>query len=330
MKNQALIILACAASLFAQDKISCEISFDAVKNTYPRDASADRIYASVNARIKELKDVKVEKRNGEVYETELKNCNLAVELFKIQLSKIALQKGLDSIKQENLATQKKISAIKDSLIDLWISDAKGARALNATLNDERNRLERLNRENAQKDSIEKARLAEIAQKDSIEKARLAEELAKKEKALAEKDSLLAKQKAEADKKLEALRSKTINVYKDARGTILSMSGILFETGKSDLTQELRENLAEVAAILKNLLTESAVVIEGHTDNVGKEQDNKLLSQQRATSVLNYLVERGVDKNRLKAVGYGSTKPVADNKTEEGKAKNRRVELVIKD
>jgi len=305
MKNQALIILACTASLFAQDKISCEASFDAVKNTYPRDASAERIYASVNARITALKDVKAEKRSGGIYEAELKNCDLAVELFKTQLSKVALQKNLDSLKRENLVTQKEISAIKDSLIDLWISDAKGARALNATLSEERSRLERLNKENTQ-------------------------ELAKKEKALAEKDSLLAKQKAEADKKLEALRSKTISVYKDARGTILSMSDILFEFGKANLTQELQLNLAEVAAILKSLLTESAVIIEGHTDNVGSEQKNKTLSEQRATSVLNYLVERGVDKKRLQAIGYGLTKPVADNKTEEGRAKNRRVELVIKD
>jgi len=150
------------------------------------------------------------------------------------------------------------------------------------------------------------------------------------RALAEKDYLLTKQKEEADKKLDALRSKTISVYKDARGTILSMSDILFEFGKADLKQELKENLAEIAGILKNLLTTSTVVIEGHTDNVGKADDNKKLSQRRADEVLKYLASRGVDKKRLKSVGYGLTKPVADNATEEGKAKNRRVELVIKD
>jgi outer membrane protein OmpA-like peptidoglycan-associated protein len=284
MKIQALVILACTASLFAQDRISCEGSFDEVKNVYPRDASADRIYASVYARIASLKNIKEDDRKGEVYESELKNCDLAVELLKAQLAKVAFQKDLDSLRKE-------ISAVKDTLIDLWASDAKGAKSLNAALSEERNRLEKLNRE---------------------------------------KDSLLAAQKAEADKKLEALRSKTINVYKDARGTILAMSDILFEFGKADLTQELQLNLAEVAAILKSLLTESTVIIEGHTDNVGSAQKNKTLSEQRATAVLNYLVERGVDKKRLKSVGYGLTKPIADNSTEEGRAKNRRVELVIKD
>jgi len=284
MKIQALVLLACSASLFAQDKLSCEISFDEVKNVYPRDASADRIYASAYARIAELKNVKPDDRTGEVYGTEVGNCDLAVELLKAQLSKVALQKSLDSLRKE-------IVVVKDSLIDVWAADAMSARSLSAALSEERNRLEKLNRE---------------------------------------KDSLLAAQKAEADKKLEALRSKTINVYKDARGTILAMSDILFDFGKATLTQELQLNLAEVAAILKSLLTESTVIIEGHTDNVGSAQRNKVLSEERATAVLNYLVERGVDKKRLKAVGYGLTKPIADNNTEEGRAKNRRVELVIKD
>jgi outer membrane protein OmpA-like peptidoglycan-associated protein len=150
------------------------------------------------------------------------------------------------------------------------------------------------------------------------------------KALAEKDYQLNKLKEEADKKLEALRSKTISVYKDARGTILSMSDILFEFGKAELKQELKENLAEIAGILKNLLTDATVIVEGHTDNVGKPDANKKLSDQRASEVVKYLTGRGVDKKRLKSVGYGATKPVADNATDEGKAKNRRVELVIKD
>jgi len=326
MKIQSLAILAFAASLFAQGAatpaaqtaatpepqpqaqeapketpISCRANFDVVKNTYPRDVAANFSYAALEARIATLESVAKEERKGTIYEAELKTCDLAVELFKIQLSRAALRKGLDSLTGKNREVQKEISAVKDSLIALWTS-----------LSDDYNRLQKLNREKAE------------------EQARLAAELAKKEKALAEKDSLLALQKAEADKRLEALRSKTISVFKDARGTILSMSDILFETGKADLKPELKENLAGIAAILSSLLTESNVVIEGHTDNVGSEQANQFLSEQRALSVLKYLVERGVDRNRLKSVGYGLSRPVADNGTDEGKAKNRRVELVIKD
>jgi len=281
--------------------ISCRAAFDVVKNTYPRDIAADFSYASVNARITTLESVAKNERKGAIYEAELKTCDLAVELFKIQLSRSTLRKSLDSLTGKNREVQKEISAVKDSLIDLWTS-----------LSDDYNRLQKLNREKAE------------------EQARLAAELVKKEKALAEKDSLLAVQKAEAEKRLEALRSKTISVYKDARGTILSMSDILFETGKADLKPELKENLAGISVILNTLLTESSVVIEGHTDSVGGEQINQFLSEQRALSVLNYLVERDVVRDRLKSVGYGLTRPVANNSTPEGRAKNRRVELVIKD
>ena len=323
MKIQSLAILAFAASLFAQEAaapaasqpqpqpqaqaapketpISCRAAFDAVKNTYPRDVGADLSYAAVNARITTLESIAKEDRKGEIYEAELKTCDLAVDIFKIQLSRSTLRKSLDSLTGKNREVQKEISAVKDSLIDLWTS-----------LSDDYNRLQKQNREKAE------------------EQARLAAELAKKEKALAEKDSLLAVQKAEADKRLAALHSKTINVYKDARGTILSMSDILFETGKADLKPELKENLAAIAAILQSLLTESKVIVEGHTDNVGGEQINQFLSDKRALSVLDYLVERCVNRDRLESVGHGLSRPVADNNTEEGRAKNRRVELVIKD
>jgi outer membrane protein OmpA-like peptidoglycan-associated protein len=313
MKIQTLFFLAVAVSLFAQEApISCRASFDAVKNTYPRNAAAERFYAAAEARISNLEATAKDKRKGAIYEAELKNCDLAVDLFRVELSNATLRKDLDSLGQSNLAIQKNISAVKDSLIDLWTSDAHGAKSLNAALSDERNRLEKLNKEKA----------SELAEKQkAIENA---------QKALAEKDSLLAAQKAEAQKKLDAMNSKTISVFRDARGTILSMSDILFETGKADLKQELKENLAAIGAILQSLLTESKISVEGHTDNVGKADFNQKLSEQRAKSVMQYLIERGIDASRLQFVGYGFTKPVADNKTDEGKAKNRRVELVIKD
>ncbi|MCL2207865.1 MAG: OmpA family protein [Fibromonadales bacterium] len=324
MKIQVLAILTCAATLFAQEasapapaaalavQIPCEASFAAVKDAYPKDVATNRAYAMVEARIKVLKDVEKDQRKGEIYNAEEKNCELAVNLFKIQQTNAALRKSLDSLTQRQFAVQKDIFDVKDSLIDLWTSDAKGAKSLNAALDAERTRLETLNREKAE------------------EQARMAEELAKKQKELAEKDSLLAAQKAEAEKKLYAMQSKAISVFRDARGTILSMSDILFETGKANLTQELQVNLGAIGAILQSLLTESKVVVEGHTDNVGSADFNQKLSEQRAQAVMQFLVGRGIEAGRLEAVGHGLTKPVADNSTKEGQAKNRRVELVIKD
>jgi len=284
MKIQALVVLAGAASLFAQTEIPCRASFDAVKNSAVRDAASDRLYAITEARIQSLESVDKDKRQTPQFSSELKACDLSVELFKAQLERIDLA-------QKYAAVQKEISLVKDTLITLWASDVG---SLNKTLENERSLLSKSQRE------------------------------------LAQKEQELAAQKAEAQKKLDALNSKTISVYRDARGTILSMSDILFEFGKADLKQELKENLAEIAAILKNLLTESSIIIEGYTDNVGSAASNKKLSEQRASAVMKYLIDRGVDKKRLKSVGYGLEKPVADNKTEEGRAKNRRVELVIKD
>ncbi|MDR0517826.1 MAG: OmpA family protein [Fibromonadaceae bacterium] len=279
--KQAIIVLACAASLFAQamdlaldSKISCRESFDEVKNS-ARDAASDRIYALTESRISTLESIPAEKRTGAQYEAELRSCDLSVDLFKAQLERATLTLNYTLALRD-------LSLVKDSLISL----------LDASL-------DKLDRDS--------------------------------KKALAEKDAQLNKQKEEADKKLKAMQSKTISVFNDARGTVLSMSGdILFETAKADLKQELQVNLAEVAAILKTLLNESNVIVEGHTDNVGNSESNKKLSQRRADSVKKFLIERGVESKRLKAIGQGSSKPVTENNTEEGKSKNRRVELVIKD
>ncbi|ASI67564.1 hypothetical protein BA022_02605 [Diaphorobacter nitroreducens] len=102
--------------------------------------------------------------------------------------------------------------------------------------------------------------------------------------------------------------------------------INFDNNKSDVKPEAKPAMEEVVALLKadSVLRLS---IEGHTDNVGNAVTNKTLSQARAQSVVKALVASGIDAKRLQAKGFGSEVPVADNRSEEGRAKNRRVELV---
>jgi outer membrane protein OmpA-like peptidoglycan-associated protein len=104
--------------------------------------------------------------------------------------------------------------------------------------------------------------------------------------------------------------------------------INFETGKSDIKPESQTIIDQVADMLK--ANDSLnVSIEGHTDNVGTPAFNKTLSENRAKSVMNAIIARGIEKSRLSAKGWGQEKPIGDNKTEEGRAKNRRVEIVKK-
>ncbi|MDO8332091.1 MAG: OmpA family protein [Fluviicoccus sp.] len=104
--------------------------------------------------------------------------------------------------------------------------------------------------------------------------------------------------------------------------------VLFATGKSVILGDAGAELAKVADFMKKY-PDANVAIEGHTDSRGQAAKNQTLSQQRAEAVREALVKLGVDGARLKAVGYGSTQPVADNKTEEGRAKNRRVVATAK-
>ena len=104
--------------------------------------------------------------------------------------------------------------------------------------------------------------------------------------------------------------------------------INFDTGKAELKPDGRATVAEIVKMMKAAPT-MKVAIEGHTDNVGQPAANKALSEARARSVMAAVAAGGVEASRLSAAGFGQEKPIADNRGEEGRAKNRRVELVKK-
>ncbi|HEY1045434.1 MAG TPA: OmpA family protein [Bacteroidia bacterium] len=108
---------------------------------------------------------------------------------------------------------------------------------------------------------------------------------------------------------------------------LAAKGINFETGSDKILAESFDDLDALVKIL-NEYPEAKVAIDGHTDNVGDPATNKELSQKRADAVKAYLVSKGVDASRLTATGYGDTQPIADNKTKQGRAKNRRVDFKL--
>jgi outer membrane protein OmpA-like peptidoglycan-associated protein len=101
--------------------------------------------------------------------------------------------------------------------------------------------------------------------------------------------------------------------------------INFESGKSAIKSESQSIIDELYKMLSSN-PNLKIIIEGHTDNVGNAASNKTLSEQRAASVKTSLVSKGISADRIKTIGFGQDKPVADNSTEDGKAKNRRVEI----
>ncbi|MDA8122773.1 MAG: OmpA family protein [Deltaproteobacteria bacterium] len=105
--------------------------------------------------------------------------------------------------------------------------------------------------------------------------------------------------------------------------------VQFDTDKADIKAMYNDDIARVADYLKKY-PETTVTIEGNTDSVGGKNYNQKLSERRADSVKKYLVEKlGADASKISTVGYGLTKPVADNKTAEGRQKNRRVDAVFR-
>lgn len=104
--------------------------------------------------------------------------------------------------------------------------------------------------------------------------------------------------------------------------------INFETGKSEIKEDSKLIVAQIVEMLKQN-PDLKVSVEGHTDNVGSDKSNQTLSENRAKSVMNALISGGIDKSRLSSKGWGAIKPVGDNSTEEGRFKNRRVEIVKK-
>jgi outer membrane protein OmpA-like peptidoglycan-associated protein len=118
-----------------------------------------------------------------------------------------------------------------------------------------------------------------------------------------------------------------DVYRQGDKLLIRLKAVNFPVGRADLPDKSLPLLAKVKTIAEEL-NPAAVVVEGHTDSVGNKQLNKILSQNRADAVRDYLAENGLDKDKINAVGFGYEKPLSSNKSKQGRAENRRVDIVI--
>lgn len=146
--------------------------------------------------------------------------------------------------------------------------------------------------------------------------------------LAQTQAGLSAAEARAARAMESLK-KISQVKEEARGMVITLSGqVLFVTGKSELLPAARDQLDQVAAALKDQGEMKPIVVEGYTDSVGSDSANQKLSKDRAEAVRAYLVSKGVPSEKITSVGKGEANPVASNDTPDGRANNRRVEIVV--
>ncbi|MGD9842382.1 MAG: OmpA family protein, partial [Steroidobacteraceae bacterium] len=118
------------------------------------------------------------------------------------------------------------------------------------------------------------------------------------------------------------------VYRQANQLVMSLNAINFRSGKSTIEPASFPILAKVSEAIK-LFPTASLIVEGHTDSAGSDSANLLLSQDRADAVRQYLISNlGVSAEKVSSVGYGESKPVANNETENGRARNRRIDVVM--
>jgi outer membrane protein OmpA-like peptidoglycan-associated protein len=266
----------------------------------------------------------------------------------VQTAQDARSITLKRLDEERQEAERRAAEAREALAKQQAADAEKAK-IEAQLAQERAAREKAEAEAARAAAIaqqqEAQKAAELAaqQKAAAEaaaaqasaQAAQAAELAAQQKAAAEADAERARhsvaqaeaEKAELRKQLLAQLSSILQTRDSARGLIVNMSDVLFDTGSAMLKPGAREKLAKISGILL-AYPSLKVQVEGHTDSVGGDDYNQRLSEQRAASVRDYLVSQQVPSAAVSAFGFGKTRPVATNDTAEGRQQNRRVELVV--
>jgi outer membrane protein OmpA-like peptidoglycan-associated protein len=231
---------------------------------------------------------------------------IAVSREAVQTAEDAREIAVKKLVAENQSNQLQASAqaANEATRQKELAEAKAARA-------------KLEMERSQAKSANEVAAAQA----ETEQARLAAAQANAQVQVAEND------KAAMRAKLSLQLNTILQTRDTARGLIVNMSDVLFDTGKYTLLPGAREKLSKVAGILI-AYPGLDIAVGGYTDNVGSDQFNQGLSEQRASSVRDYLVQQGVPANSVTANGFGNTLPVASNDNSAGRQENRRVELVV--
>jgi outer membrane protein OmpA-like peptidoglycan-associated protein len=250
---------------------------------------------------------------------------------RVERERAAAQSETDRVTRE--AERARVSAREDAERAKRDNDAKTAASLA-----EADRLRRVNEAQAtaaqtDADRMKRENDARMAAAQSEADRLKQENDAQRATAQADRDKA-ARERAQAEAEKVELRAQLLMQFNailqtrdTARGLIVNMSDVLFDTAKFSLRPVAREKLAKVAGIVSGH-PGLRLDVEGHTDSVGGDVYNQRLSEQRSEAVRDYLTEEGMRGGSVTARGFGKTQPVASNDTASGRQQNRRVELVI--
>ncbi len=181
---------------------------------------------------------------------------------------------------------------------------------------------------AAEDALQRESASAISAQQAQEEADQAKALAASSATAAD----LARREADlAAEQAQSLRRQLENLQlrQTESGVVVTLGDVLFETGQAELKTDAHTSLVEVVDLLQSE-PDKEIRIEGHTDSVGDAETNLALSEKRSDSVLEALVSLGVDAGRITSVGMGEDFPIASNDTEEGRSKNRRVDVILLD
>ena len=227
---------------------------------------------------------------------------------------------LDELEREHSAMLIKTSQLE---ADHARMDAEQARLLVATTAEDAQRA-RDEREEALQKEAESARAAELSAEEAGQARRLAKSRASEAEYARLEAELASKQVTSLTRQLENLQ-----LRETESGVVVTLGDVLFASGQVTLVEGGRSSLAEVVDLLQTE-PDKKIRVEGHTDSLGDADENLLLSEQRAQAVLEALVSLGVANDRISSLGMGEDFPIASNEDEDGRARNRRVDVILLD
>lgn len=243
-----------------------------------------------------------------------------IQVARAMAQREQLEQTLDELTARRNAMLVKASQLET---DQARAEAEQARMMFAASAEEAER-QRREKEEAQQIGAESARSAQMAMEEAAQARRLAESSAS-EADLARREAELASQQVNTLKR----QLENLQLRQTESGVVVTLGDVLFDTGQATLLDSAKSSLAEVVDLLQTE-PDKLIRIEGHTDSVGSSESNLALSEQRAASVRTALINLGVAENRVTSIGLGEDFPIASNEDADGRARNRRVDVILLD